>query len=158
MRCFLTYLYVIVITFPVIVTHTLIFFKITKVHFLRLCTWCNDVPVLKMALIFSSHVNIKASNNQEKVMNNLCEWLAWNNQECYSWTTFNDFSTNALYCNKTLFLYLSVSTAFPCLELKDPMDDKLINDLKEFLEFRHEQFNLLRQNLVYKGKFSFAVC
>jgi hypothetical protein len=52
------------------------------------------------------------------------------------------------------FLCLSLSTAFPCLELKDPMDDKLINELAEFLEFRNEQYNLLRQNLVHKGNIS----
>ncbi|PNF26853.1 hypothetical protein B7P43_G16277 [Cryptotermes secundus] len=46
----------------------------------------------------------------------------------------------------------SISTAFPCLELKDPMDDKLIHNLIQFLEFRHEQYNLQRQNLVHKEK------
>jgi hypothetical protein len=56
------------------------------------------------------------------------------------------------------FLCLSISTAFPCLELIDPKDDKLIHNLTEFLKFRHEQYNLLRQNLVHKGKLSFADC
>jgi hypothetical protein len=54
-------------------------------------------------------------------------------------------------------LCLSISTAFPCLELKDPMDDKLIHNLTQFLEFRHEKYNLLRQNFVYKGNYHLQI-
>jgi hypothetical protein len=50
------------------------------------------------------------------------------------------------------FIHFSLSSAIPCLELKDSMDDKLIKELAVFLEHRNEQYHLLRQNWVHKGE------
>jgi len=49
------------------------------------------------------------------------------------------------------FIHFSLSSAAPCLELEDPMDDKLINELAVFLEHKNEQYRLLRQYRVHKG-------
>jgi chromosome segregation ATPase len=44
------------------------------------------------------------------------------------------------------------NSAVACLELQDPMDDKLINELAVSLEHRNERYHLRRQNWVYKEK------
>jgi len=51
------------------------------------------------------------------------------------------------------FTHFSLSSAVPSLELQDPMDDKLINELAVFLEHKNEQYHLLRQISVLKGEF-----
>jgi hypothetical protein len=48
-------------------------------------------------------------------------------------------------------MHFSLSSAVPCLELQDPMDDKLINELVVFLEHKNEQDRLLRQDKLHKG-------
>jgi hypothetical protein len=50
------------------------------------------------------------------------------------------------------FIHLSFSSAVACLELQDPKDDKLINELAVFLGHRNEQYRLLRWNWVNKGE------